>query len=222
MAELELREIQKSYQRKKVLRGASLSVEAGTIAGLAGPNGGGKSTLLGILAGVLRPDRGQFLWRGTDLFTAPGLRREVVGYVPQGTPLFEELSALDNLRLWYSQEELSQSLRSGVLHSLGVEDFLRTRVSRMSGGMKKRLSIGCALARRPELLLLDEPAAALDLPGKGDLLRVFRNLRDSGKTLLLASHDLQELEICDRLYLLRDGVLSETDIPALLKAGEGT
>ncbi|MBR1497026.1 MAG: ABC transporter ATP-binding protein [Oscillospiraceae bacterium] len=204
---LELRGIEKRYRGKTVLRGASMSAEAGSITGLLGSNGSGKSTLLNLLAGVTRPNGGGFFWRGEELFRSPRRRAAAVGYVPQGTPLMEELSALDNLRLWYAAPALAASLDHGALKALGVGEFLRVRASRLSGGMKKRLCIGCALAASPELLLLDEPSTALDLAGKAELLDQLRRLRDGGTTLLIATHDLQEIALCDALWLLRDGTL---------------
>lgn len=209
MAELELDQIEKRYKGKPVLRGVSMTAQAGSCVGILGRNGSGKSTLLNILAGVLAPDGGRALWRGEDLLAAPRERRRAVGYVPQGTPLFEELTALDNLRLWYDRASLKRELaEGGVLKLLDVDAFLRVRVSKMSGGMKKRLSIGCAMASRPEILLLDEASTALDLPCKAELMGYLKGLRAAGTTLLMATHDLQEAAECDRLYLLADGTLS--------------
>ena len=209
MAELELAGIEKRYKGKTVLRGASMTAEAGSCVGVLGRNGSGKSTLLNILAGVLAPDGGRFLWHGEDLLAAPRKRRKAVGYVPQGTPLFEELTALDNLKLWYDRASLERELaEGGILKLLDVDAFLRVRVSKLSGGMKKRLSIGCAMASRPEILLLDEASTALDLPCKAELMEYLKNLRAAGTTLLMATHDLQEAAECDRLYLLSGGKLS--------------
>ena len=208
MAALELEGIRKRYRGKAVLRDVNLSAERGSCVGLIGRNGSGKSTLLNILAGVLPPDGGRFFWEGQELFSAPALRRDKVGFVPQSSPLFEELSALDNLRLWYDRESLKRELDSGVLLRLGIPDFLKARVSRLSGGMKKRLTIGCALAKQPSLLLLDEPSAALDLAGRAELAEHLSRLRGEGATLLLATHDVQEIAFCDALCLLRDGVLT--------------
>ena len=210
MAELVLEGIEKRYKGKTVLRGASMTAEAGGCVGVLGRNGSGKSTLLNILAGVLAPDGGRFLWRGEDLLAAPRARRKAVGYVPQGTPLFEELTALDNLKLWYDRASLEREIsEGGILKLLDVDDFLRVRVSTLSGGMKKRLSIGCAMASRPEILLLDEASTALDLPCKAELMDYLKGLRSAGTTLLMATHDLQEAAACDRLYLLSEGTLRE-------------
>ena len=207
MADLELVGIRKRFKRKEVLRGVDLSVDAGSCVGILGGNGSGKSTLLTILAGIRKADAGKFLWLGKDLLRDEAARRAAVGYVPQGTPLFEDLSALDNLRLWYGREELKRELESGVLKMLGVDEFLKVPVSRLSGGMKKRLSIGCAMNRHPDILLLDEPASALDLPCKAEIEAYFRAFKEAGGTILLVTHDLQEMALCDRLFILREGVL---------------
>jgi len=205
--DIQLEHIQKSYRRKRVLTDVSLNASSGTCIGILGSNGCGKSTLLSVLAGVLPQDGGRFLCDGKDLFADPALRARLVGYVPQGTPLIEELSARDNLRLWYSKEQMDRELENGVLKLLGVDEFLKTQVSKMSGGMKKRLSIGCAMANRPPLLLLDEPTAALDLVCKEQITRYLQEYKRSGGLLLLTTHDATELDLCDRWYIIKNGTL---------------
>ena len=206
--DLSVENIQKRYGRNRVLTGASFAADRGDCAGIIGSNGTGKSTLLRILAGVLRANGGRCLWQGEDLLRHPSLRARTVAYVPQGTPLIEELSALDNLRLWYTPKDLERSLDEGLLRDLGVPDFLKTTASRLSGGMRKRLSIGCALARDPSVLLLDEPTAALDLVCKERILETFESFRRSGGLLVLVTHDQWEMELCSQLHLLSGGKLS--------------
>ncbi|MBR0302725.1 MAG: ABC transporter ATP-binding protein, partial [Clostridia bacterium] len=156
-------DIKKKYGKKVVLDGVSFEADGGTVVGIVGANGSGKSTLLGILSGVTPEGGGDFLVDGVSMFRDTAAREKTVGFVPQGTPLIEELSARDNLLLWYTKEQMERELSSGVLRLLGIGDFISTRVSRMSGGMRKRLSIGCAVARRPRVILLDEPTSALDM-----------------------------------------------------------
>lgn len=206
--DLSVEDIQKRYGRNRVLTGASFGADRGDCAGIIGSNGTGKSTLLRILAGVLRANGGRCLWHGEDLLRHPSLRARTVAYVPQGTPLIEELSALDNLRLWYAPKDLERSLDEGLLRELGVPDFLKTTASRLSGGMRKRLSIGCALARDPSVLLLDEPTAALDLVCKERILETFESFRRSGGLLVLVTHDQWEMELCSQLHLLSGGKLA--------------
>ena len=205
--QLTIQNIQKSYRRKSILRGIDLRAESGQCIGILGINGSGKSTLLSILAGVLRRDGGSFTYNGKDLFADPALRADLVGYVPQGTPLIEELTAWDNLLLWYERDALRTELESGILRLLGIDEFLKVQVSKMSGGMKKRLSIGCAVARHPPILLLDEPTAALDLACKEKITNYLRQYKRSGGILLLTTHDVLELDLCDRWYIVKNGVL---------------
>ena len=205
--EIQIKNIGKSYRKKQVLKDISLTAGQGTCIGILGGNGCGKSTLLSVLAGVLPADSGSFLWDGKDLFADGSLRSRLVGYVPQGTPLLEELTAWDNLLLWYDKNTLKQELETGVLQLLGIGEFLKVPVCKMSGGMKKRLSIGCAVAGRPPVLLLDEPTAALDLPCKARIAEYLRQYKAAGGILLLTTHDVPELQLCDRWYIIKDGVL---------------
>ena len=119
------------------VNGVNLEVGRGEFLSVIGHNGSGKSTLLSILAGVRRADGGSFLYRGTDLLRRPALIPKVLGYVPQGDPLMEELNAWDNLRMWYDRETLKRELADGALKLLGIDGFLKTPVRKMSGGMKK-------------------------------------------------------------------------------------
>ena len=134
--EVRIEHVSKRYGRKQVLKDVSLHTQSGRCIGILGANGSGKSTFLSILAGVLRRDGGSFTVDGQELFSDNRLRADYVGYVPQGTPLLEELTAWDNLRLWYDKQTLQQELEGGVLGTLGIGDFLKVPVKKMSGGMK--------------------------------------------------------------------------------------
>lgn len=201
--------IKKSFKKTAVLKGITLSAAEGECIGILGGNGSGKSTLLNILAGVSKADEGTVTFKDTDLICDSKKRAELVGYVPQSTPLIEELTAKDNLRLWYeSAAYLNKELKSGVLAMLGINEFIKTPVCKMSGGMKKRLSIGCAVANKPKILLLDEPSAALDLICKESISDYLADFKAKGGIIILATHDIQELSLCDRLYILKGGVLN--------------
>lgn len=206
-----IKDIHKKYGKKQVLQGIDLCIEAGECVGILGGNGCGKSTLLSILAGIQPADRGEFLLDGNDLFRYPKERSRLVGYVPQGTPLIEELTAYDNLLLWYSKEQMKQDLSGGFLGLLGIEGFLKTPVSKLSGGMKKRLSIGCAISGHPPVLLLDEPMAALDLACKQDISAYIKAHKEKGGIVLMATHDVLEIALCDKWYIMKDGRLTRFD-----------
>lgn len=190
----------KSFKKEKlqVLNGAAFSSHGGECIGIIGANGTGKSTLLSILAGVTKADSGTCDFSGQKL-----------AYVPQNNPLVEELTAFDNLRLWYSKSALEKELESGFVSELGIKYFLKKTVSSLSGGMKKRLSIACALAGSPSVLLLDEPFAALDVAYKEKLLSFYKKFTSEGGTIILVTHDIQEFLSCDRWYLLKNGTLSD-------------
>lgn len=211
MERLQAVDIAGSYGRKKVLCGVDIAAEAGQCVGIVGTNGCGKSTLLNILAGLRKADRGDIYFdgnraQGRQLFIS------YVGYVPQESSLIPELSVMDNLRLWYQDAGLlRQSLEQGFLRALGVDRMCRMKAGKLSGGMSKRVSIGCALAGNPPILILDEPDAALDLPGKADIRKYLGMYKQMGGTILLATHDEIDLELCDRVFALTGGVGKEID-----------
>ena len=209
--EIVIKDIYKKYGKKEVLKGVSFSASSGQCIGILGDNGCGKSTLFSILAGIQTADSGEFLLNDTDLLKNAKYRRKYVGYIPQGTPLFEELSAYDNLLLWYDKKSLKEELSGGVLKMLGIDSFLKVPVSKMSGGMKKRLSIGCAVAEKPPILLLDEPMSALDLSCKKEIFRYIENHKKAGGIVLLVTHDILELELCDLCYMVKNGSFVEVD-----------
>ena len=208
MKEVVIAGLEKSYGAKKVLDGLSLEASLGELVTILGANGSGKSTLLSILGGTLRPDAGSFSVGGVDLFKNRRLLSRTVGYVPQHSPLIEELSARDNLLLWYDRASLESSLKDGLLSLLGIGDFLKVRVSKLSGGMKKRLSIGCALSGDPSLLLLDEPSAALDLPSRRQLDGYVDRIRALGKTVICVTHETDRLGASSVCFILKNGALA--------------
>ena len=217
---IEIKNISKKYGKKEVLKGVTFDVAPGEIIGILGANGSGKSTLLSILAGLQRPNGGFFTMDGKDLLGNSKLRNQKVAYVPQENPLIEELNAWDNLRMWYSARAIQSELKNGFLKLLGIDDFLKVPVSKMSGGMKKRLTIGCAMNIGPELMLLDEPTAALDLVCRNDIYDYFEQYRSAGGSMIISTHELQEIELCDKCFILKDGVLHpyayDGDLPHLI------
>ena len=200
-------DIKKRYGKKEVLKNISFSASGGECIGIIGKNGSGKSTLISILAGIIRADAGSFFVEDRDALKEDTVRHDLVAYVPQGTPIIEELSARDNLRMWYRPEDLKKQLESGFLKVLGIDEFLDVTAGKMSLGMKKRLSIGCAINNNPKVLLLDEPTAALDLVCKEAVYAYLRAFMESGGVLILATHDIYEISMCSGCYLLKEGIL---------------
>ena len=138
--------------------------------------------------------------------------RRMTGYVPQENPLIPELSVYDNLRLWYPDKKtLQNELEQGFLNLLGLDEFSAKRVSKLSGGMKKRVSIGIAMAGMPPVLLMDEPGAALDLICKEDIRRYLQVYLERRGTVVIATHEESELDLCSALYIMKDGRLHQAD-----------
>lgn len=212
MRMIEIDNVTSAYGKRRVLNGVTLYAERGECIGIAGPNGCGKSTLLSIMAGVLRPLSGRICYYGNDALKNHSVFNKMTGYVPQDNPLMPELSVYDNLRLWYTDKaELEKELEEGFLKILEIPEFVKMPVSKLSGGMKKRVSIGIALSGLPPVLILDEPGAALDLVCKEDIKRYLRLYLEKKGTVVIATHEESELELCDSLYVMKDGALRKVD-----------
>lgn len=201
-----------SYHRKKILKDISLEIHRGDCIALIGANGCGKSTLLSITAGVRKPRNGELIFHG-DPLTEAVRATGVIGYVPQDNPLIPDLSVKDNLKLWFhgTKQEFQYEMTQGFLHLLGIDAFAKMQVSKLSGGMKKRVSIGMALQNHPQFLILDEPSAALDLVCKADILSYLKVYLENGGTVLITTHEENELDLCNKIYLLQDGTLIQTN-----------
>lgn len=190
--------ISKKYKSQIVLENVSFHVRGGETVGILGRNGCGKTTLLSIIAGIEKADSGKVI------FSEPG-GRALVGYVPQVNPLIEDASVADNLGLWINERKRV----SDALEVFDFKDISNKKVSKLSGGMKRRVAIMCALSNSPRLLILDEPTASLDIEYKQLIHNMMRNFTGDGGTILLVTHEQEEIEMCDRCYYLNEGCLLE-------------
>ena len=159
-----------------------------------------------ILAGAIRPDAGEISFFGKNPLQKRTYFRKYVGYVPQEPPLIDELTVKDNLKLWGVWQSEHREL---LLSSFELEELLKTEVRKLSGGMKRRLSIACALAQWPPILLLDEPTTALDLYYKDNIQQWLMQYRSMNGIVLLTSHDENEILSCDRCLIMKQGKLTE-------------
>lgn len=213
--------ISKSYKNKMILNTISFELKDGSALGILGSNGSGKTTLLSILSGVQSTDAGDFFYNGSSLFNDAALRQAIIGYVPQLNPLIEELSGYDNLLLWYNKSDLDMMKNTTLFKALNVEEFYHKKILKMSEGMKKRIAIACSMANKPRLLLLDEPTAALDIIGKNNIFKFLNEFKENGGSVILVSHDLNELSFCDSHYILKNGSLTSwhynNDINAVIE-----
>lgn len=216
-----VKDIASSYGRKQILKGVSFTAQQGECVGIVGANGCGKSTLLSVLAGTLKPRAGTVIYGGRTVWNGTGAGRmrgdseairKMTGYVPQENPLIPELSVYDNLRLWYpDKDSLRRELTQGFLKILGIGEFMSKPVIKLSGGMKKRVSIGIAMAGMPPILLLDEPGAALDLVCKEDIRTYLKAYLENKGTVVITTHEESELALCSKIYVMKNGVLCPAD-----------
>ena len=210
---LEISGIYKSYHRQNILAGVDLTVAPGECVGIVGYNGCGKTTLLSILAGAQKADRGSILYNGREASGHPRVFAEEAAYVPQENPLMEELTVRDNLLLWYrgSRKGMEEDLKNGAAAMLGVDKMLNRTAGKLSGGMKKRVSIACALSNHAPVLIMDEPGAALDLECKELIRNYLREYMAGGGAVVLTSHELAELALCTQMHVLRQGRLTKIE-----------
>ena len=188
--------------KKTVLTDVTISAGKGDVIGLLGLNGSGKSTLLSAIAGLRRTSKGTIKVGGK------------AGFVTQENALIDELTAMDNLKMWtpLSKAEILKELTDTELSILKVNEFIDLKVKHMSGGMKKRLAIASVLLSKPDILLMDEPLAALDIPAKNDIINFIDSFRAKGGTVFIASHSEEMFKHCSKIYLLKNGV--STLLPA--------
>jgi len=198
------------YGSRTVLNDLNLSLYKGEVFGLLGPNGAGKSTFISLLATLIRPTSGDMFVEGVSILKKPAAIRKRMGYVPQELALHTVLRAKENLRFWAGVYGLSGARREEaieqVLREIGLLDRAADRVDTWSGGMKRRLNLAAAIMHEPDLLLMDEPTAGVDIQSRRTIAGLLDRFRMEGKTVLLASHDIDELEtICDRIGVLHGG-----------------
>ncbi len=210
---LEISGICKSYRRQVILEGVELTVEPGDCVGIVGYNGCGKTTLLSIISGALKADKGSIVFNGRQAVGRPRVFAEEAAYVPQENPLMEELTVRDNLLLWYrgSRKGMEEDLKNGAAAMLGVDKMLNRTAGKLSGGMKKRVSIACALSNHAPVLIMDEPGAALDLECKELIRNYLREYMAGGGAVVLTSHELAELALCTQMQVLRQGRLTKIE-----------
>ena len=212
MALLKTSNLVKTFGTVRAVDGVSFAVRAGEIYGLLGPNGAGKTTTLSMIAGLLKPDAGEVEVDGASFWSDPVRAKRIMGVVPQEVALYEELSGRENLEFWGRMAGLSAveaRTRAGeLLAALTLTDRARDPLKTYSGGMKRRINLGCALLHRPRLLLLDEPTVGIDPQARANILEFIRALAASGTAILYTTHYLDEAELlCQRMGIIDHGRL---------------
>jgi lipopolysaccharide export system ATP-binding protein len=209
--------LRKSFGRRPVVRGVSLSVKRGEAVGLLGPNGAGKTTVFYMITGLIAADQGTITLDGTDITTLPMFQRARlgIGYLPQESSIFRGLSVEDNIRAVLELTEPSRKRRESQLRELldefSISHLRHAPAVALSGGERRRVEIARALATRPQFMLLDEPFAGIDPIAIGDIRQLVRQLTARSIGVLITDHNVREtLELIDRALIIHEGeVLTE-------------
>jgi ABC-2 type transport system ATP-binding protein len=218
---LSVTKICKSYGERRALNDVSFQVKRGQAVGLIGPNGAGKSTTVKVICGLLNPDSGSVLMDGQHLHDGHNKAKLRIGVVPQEIALFDELSALENLKLFGALYGLKgghlKKRCEQVLALVNLSDRARDKPSTFSGGMKRRLNIAAALLHDPALLILDEPTVGVDPQSRNAIFESLQVLRKQGHSLIYTSHYMEEVErLADHIIIIDHGRVIADETPASL------
>jgi ABC-2 type transport system ATP-binding protein len=211
----------KSYGRVRALHGLDLQVPEGEITGLIGPDGAGKTTVMRLLTGLLRPDSGR-VFIDSEEVTARRPTGGRIGYMPQRFSLYPDLSVDENLRFYAHLFGVRGALRrertDRLLDFARLGPFRRRRAAALSGGMKQKLALACTLVHAPRFLLLDEPTTGVDPVSRAEFWDILMSLRGEGSALLVSTPYMDEADRCDRIIFLREGRVLDRGTPAELRA----
>jgi lipopolysaccharide export system ATP-binding protein len=227
MTTLYLKDLEKSYSKRRVVNSVSLSVGSGEVVGLLGPNGAGKTTTFYMTIGLVRPDKGRVLLDEEDITDLPMYQRarKGVGYLPQETSIFRKLTVKQNLMAILEILPIDSAEREHraemLLEELGIKHLHKQKANVLSGGEKRRLEISRALATNPSFILLDEPFAGIDPLAVNDIKNIIGHLKRRGIGVLISDHNVREtLGACDNAYILVDGQVLESGPPDQIAASQ--
>lgn len=220
-AAIVVEELTRSYAGVRALDSLSFEVRQGEIFGLVGPDGAGKTTTQRILAGILAPDSGRAHVAGIDVVCEPERAKRTLSYMPQRFGLYEDLTVDENVRFYADlfglRRDERESRAAQLLAAAGMSEFRTRLAGKLSGGMKQKLGLVCALIHRPQVVLLDEPTNGVDPVSRRDFWRILYELLGEGVAILTSTAYLDEAERCHRVALLDRGRLLFCDEPAKLK-----
>ena len=214
---IEVKDLYKSYAKGKVnaLNGITFSVKDGEVFGVIGPDGAGKSSLFRILVSLLLPDGGSAVMNGNDVVKDYLKVRQIIGYMPGRFSLYQDLSVEENLTffatLFNTTIEENYHLIKDIYQQ--IEPFKDRRAGALSGGMKQKLALSCALIHKPEILILDEPTTGVDPVSRKEFWDMLGRLKEQGITILVSTAYMDEASRCDRIALIREGEFIASSTP---------
>jgi ABC-type multidrug transport system ATPase subunit len=210
-----INQISKSYAEVQALNNISLEVQENELFGLIGPDGAGKTTLMRILTTLLLPDFGEAKMDGLDVVKDFKKIRHIVGYMPGRFSLYQDLSVEENLNFFATvfgtTVEENYDLIKDIYYQ--IEPFKNRRAGKLSGGMKQKLALSCALIHKPKILVLDEPTTGVDAVSRKEFWEMLKKLQQKGITILVSTPYMDEATLCDRVALIQKGQILDVDSP---------
>ena len=217
---IETRGLRRAFDSVDAVKDLTLTLQRGEFFGLVGPDGAGKSTAIRMLCGILKPTAGEGRILGFDLHHDVEAIKSRIGYLSQSFTLYGDLTVGENIEFFADLHgvENYNRRRDELLAFTRLDPFLDRLAQALSGGMKKKLALACALIHTPELLFLDEPSTGVDPVSRGEFWAILKGLLDQGITIVMTTPYLDEAERCDRVGMMHQGALIRLDTPAAIKA----
>ena len=215
MGVIQVENISKSYGSTKALDAIHFSVEKGELFGLIGPDGAGKTTLFKMLTTLLLPDAGQAIVEGFDTVKEYKKIRKIIGYMPGRFSLYQDLSVEENLNFFATIFGTTIQENYHLIEDIYVqiEPFKKRRAGKLSGGMKQKLALCCALVHEPKVLFLDEPTTGVDAVSRAEFWEMLQRLKAKGITILVSTPYMDEASLCERVALIQNGKILQIDTP---------
>lgn len=221
---VQIANLKKRYDSVEAVKGISLTVPKGELFGLIGPDGAGKTSIFRILTTLMFPSEGEVKVLGSDIVSGYRTVRNHIGYMPQRFSLYQDLSVEENLaffaRIFGTTIEENYDLIKDIY--VQIEPFKDRLAGKLSGGMKQKLALSCALIHSPELLILDEPTTGVDAVSRKEFWEMLIRLKDKGITILVSTPYMDEAMLCDRVALMQNGEIMSIDTPQNIIDGFGT
>lgn len=217
---IKIQNITKSFGTVNALKGVSFEVGEGELFGLIGPDGGGKTTLFRILTTLMLPDSGTATVAGMSLDDYQGIRRSA-GYMPGRFSLYQDLTVEENLKFFASIFGTTVAENYHLIEDIyrQIEPFRNRRAGALSGGMKQKLALSCALVHRPKVLFLDEPTTGVDPVSRAEFWEMLNRLKQTGIPILVSTAYMDEASLCDRVALIQEGKILQVDTTANITRG---
>jgi ABC-2 type transport system ATP-binding protein len=210
-----LTDIHKQYGDTVALEKVSFSIDKGELFGLIGPDGAGKSTIMRILMSLLLPDSGSARMNGFDVVADYKKIRLITGYMPGKFSLYQDLTVEENINFFATVFGTTVAENYHLIKDIyqQIEPFKTRRAGKLSGGMKQKLALSCALIHKPEILILDEPTTGVDAVSRKEFWEMLKRLKNMGITILVSTSYMEEASLCDRIALIQEGKILSVDTP---------